>query len=110
MTGAKANTNGTRQHVLKSERPYFELIKSGARQFDIRKDDQGYAVGDLLILREGDYGDRGDWYYTGAQLHAVISYVQRSDDDQPGLKPGYVVIGISPQKVTPRTGRWTPIR
>jgi len=39
-------------HYLKTVQPYFEALKSGIKKFEFRKDDRGYQVGDILLLRE----------------------------------------------------------
>jgi len=57
-------------HVLKTEPASFGLIQSKARKFDIREDDRGFAVGDLLILQEwDDYKE----IYTGREIRRVVT-------------------------------------
>lgn len=39
-------------HVLKAAHPYFSAILNGRKSFELRKDDRGFEVNDLLVLRE----------------------------------------------------------
>ncbi|BDX48164.1 DUF3850 domain-containing protein [Enterococcus hirae] len=73
-------------HELKILPEYFEAVTSGRKQFEIRKNDRDYKVGDLLILREHDI-----WVdeFTGNSYKAEITYI--TDYAQ---KDGYVVMGI----------------
>ena len=41
-------------HYLKCWPVYFGLVLSGAKQFELRKNDRNYQVGDVLILCEYD--------------------------------------------------------
>lgn len=43
-----------RVHELKTWPEPFERLWAGDKRHEVRKDDRGYAVGDLLILREYD--------------------------------------------------------
>ena len=41
-------------HELKILPQYFEAVKSGHKNFELRKDDRNYQVWDLITLREFD--------------------------------------------------------
>lgn len=41
-------------HELKTVQPHFAHVQSGAKRAEIRRDDRGFAVGDVLVLRELD--------------------------------------------------------
>lgn len=73
-------------HELKILHEYFEAVTSGRKQFEIRKNDRGFKVGDQLILCEHDL-----WVdeFTGRSYKAEITYI--TDYAQ---KDGYVVLGI----------------
>ena len=61
-------------HELKCWPQYFESISEGIKTFEIRKDDRGYEVGDLLHLREYD---NEDGKYTGNEVWCAVTYIAR---------------------------------
>ena len=84
-------------HELKILPEYFEAVTSGRKQFEIRKNDRDFKVGDQLILREYKKYikhelpglTRTTFSYTGDSYKAEITYI--TDYMQ---KSGYVVLGI----------------
>jgi hypothetical protein len=93
-------------HELKIWPPYFEAVASGAKTFEIRKDDRGFKVGDVLVLRELDTPENAGAGFcdfdmgprlTGREVRAVVTYVLPGG--QFGLGPEYVAMGI--RLVTP---------
>lgn len=79
-------------HDLKTVQPYFDAVASGAKTFEIRKNDRGFEVGHHLFLRE--YQDDGEGFgdgYTGRATLRRITYITDFPD---GLREGYVVMGI----------------
>ncbi|ORJ53953.1 RNA-binding protein [Levilactobacillus brevis] len=73
-------------HELKIQPKYFNAVLMGTKTFEIRKNDRGYKVGDMLILKE--------WIpdiqiHTGKELARKVTYI--TDYQQ---KPGYVVMSI----------------
>lgn len=56
--------------------------------FEIRFDDRGYQVGDILNLQEYAHG-----FYTGGELPARVIY---KINGQRFLQDGYCVLGIMP--------------
>lgn len=43
-----------RIHELKITEPYFSDVAFGSKNFEIRKNDRDFKVGDILILRKWD--------------------------------------------------------
>lgn len=84
-------------HELKILPEYFEAVASGRKQFEIRKNDRDFKVGDYIILREwGERYNFDEWPdfvawrdYTGNSYKAEITYI--TDYAQ---QDGYVVLGI----------------
>lgn len=74
-----------RLHELKTSRQPFQAMVDGRKTHELRQDDRGYAVGDLLILREYD-PDQG---YFDRCLLVLVMYITR---DCPGLLPGHIVM------------------
>ena len=75
-------------HVLKILPKYFNEVASINKQFELRKDDRDYKVGDFLLFKEFADGE-----YTGRSFGCVqISYILRNCPEY-GLMDGYCVLG-----------------
>ena len=70
---------------LKIEPKYFEAQEKGNKNFEIRKNDRGYRVGDVLWLKEYDPEKK---QYTGNTLKRKITYITSYKQQE-----GYVVLG-----------------
>jgi len=76
-------------HVLKIHPKYFTDFLYKRKNFELRKDDRNYQVGDLITLREYDNGA-----YTGREIkNLLICYILR-DCPEFGLKDGYCILGF----------------
>lgn len=60
------------QHDLKIWPQYFEEVLIGNKKFELRSNDRGYKVGDILMLREWIPEDEK---YTGRWCRAVVTYI-----------------------------------
>jgi len=71
-------------HELKIQAKYFNEVLNDKKNFEIRKNDRDFKIGDLVVLREviGDL-------YTGRTITGTITYI--TDYEQ---KDGYVVLGL----------------
>lgn len=76
----------TKIHELKTLPEYFELVRKGVTNFDVRKNDRDFKVGDMLILKEWD-GNK----YTGRDQRRIIGYMLNNNDY---CKEGYVILGF----------------
>lgn len=74
-------------HKLKTLPKYFKAQILGNKQFEVRKNDRDFHVGDVLVLEEWDN------QYTGSVIYVRVTYVLREFE---GLKDGYVVLGTEP--------------
>lgn len=74
-------------HELKIYPKYFQEIVDGNKNFEIRKNDRGFHVGDTVTLKEWD-----NIQYSGREIHAKIKYIL--DDKFIGLADGYVAFAI----------------
>lgn len=72
-------------HLLKIFPEYYDAQLLDLKNFEIRKDDRDFRVGDEIWLREFDPKTNE---FTGRDLSRVITYI--TDYQQ---KPGYVVLG-----------------
>ena len=80
-------------HDLKILPEYFDAVQSGIKNFEIRKNDRGYKVGDILLLRE--------WYrgkYTGRQICKKVQYIYFGDGTY-GLSAEYCILGLQTSTV-----------
>lgn len=75
-----------KKHKLKIHPEYYYAVDAGNKLFEIRKDDRGFEVGDILILQEYD-PDQDK--YTGNELEVTVTYITNF-----AQKEGYVVMGI----------------
>ena len=74
-----------KEHRVKIFPSYFEAQVNNSKNFEIRKNDRNYQVGDLLLLEEYDPTTEN---YTGREVHCLITYMTAFKQ-----KPGYVVWG-----------------
>lgn len=79
---------GPKIHELKILPEYYNAVQCGVKNFELRKDDRDYQVGDWLILREWKDGE-----YTGKATGHAIRYILR-DAQEYGLMKGYCIIGL----------------
>lgn len=99
-----------RIHVLKCWPESFSALHAGTKTYEVRKDDRGYMVGDILRLREwepgpGAYHINGEgWFgssrytveegYTGRSAYYRVSYM--TPGGRWGLPEGVCVLGVVP--------------
>ncbi len=74
-------------HELKLLPQYFNDVENGIKNFEIRKNDRDYKVGDTLLLREWDNE------YTGREITRKIDYIHKGDG-QFGIAEGYCILGL----------------
>lgn len=85
-----------RIHELKSWPEFFAPVFLGVKHFEIRKNDRGFLVGDLLRLLEYEPLVKS---FTGREWWAIIAYVYEASPDAfyvTGLVEGYAVLSIIP--------------
>lgn len=84
--GQKRIIQGT-NYDLKILPEYFESVICNKKNFELRKDDRNFRVGDRVGLEEFDGGK-----YTGRTCIVEIKYVLRNCSEY-GLKNGYCIFG-----------------
>jgi len=77
-------------HHLKTWPEYYRAVVSGAKKVEIRKDDRGFQVDDLLRLEEFE-PDKQE--YTGSCYTVKVTHILR---DRPWVPEGYVAMSITP--------------
>ncbi len=75
-------------HILKTHPLYFQAVLTGKKNFEIRKNDRGFSVGDQLLLKETE--DESGEKLTGRKILVIVDYI--TDFEQ---KEDYVVMAIS---------------
>lgn len=75
-------------HDLKIWPEFFYPVSKGIKTFEIRKNDRGIKVGDVLKLREWDPKTRE---YTGQEITVKVTYMLDWQDI-----PGYSIMSIIP--------------
>lgn len=86
-----------REHELKCQPEPFEALADGRKTHEFRKDDRGFRVGDLLVLREWDpaeprLGLADEPHYTGRQIVCYITYISRGPEFN--IPKGYVIMSV----------------
>lgn len=88
-------------HFLKTWPKFFDQVLLGDKPFEIRRNDRDYRLGDILVLQEyspprhsltGAVTEEGR--YLGREYRVVVTYIT---DFPPGLREGYVCMGIRPE-------------
>lgn len=80
-----------RVHRLKTHEAFFTPLATELKMFEVRRDDRGYAVNDVLILEEWVPGSER---YTGSFVVRRVMY--KLDGGQFGIEPGFCVLGLEP--------------
>lgn len=89
-------------HDLKCWPDYFGDVLDGSKNFEVRKYDRKYAVGDKLVLREWEPSTQS---YTGRECHRWIGYLMTGIGNvgvigpAKGISSGYVVLGLTPYRL-----------
>lgn len=84
-----------KEHMLKTDPAVFQDVLDGSKTFEIRFNDRGYQVDDLIVLKEtkftGQQMKSGQpLVYTGREIQKRISYVLGGY----GLQDDWVILGI----------------
>lgn len=77
-------------HELKTWPASFQAILSERKRFDLRKNDRGYKVGDILYLREYDMETHS---YTDQEFWVRVTYIMAHGE---WLTSSYVCMSIEP--------------
>lgn len=76
-----------KRHDLKILPEYFNAVINNTKNFEIRKNDRNYQVGDILVLNEY-FPNQG---YSGKKVERIITYI--TDFMQ---QPDYIVMAVRP--------------
>lgn len=83
-----------RVHSLKTWPEYFEPVLAGVKTFEIRKNDRGFKVGDILALEEYEPGTER---YTGRICYRRVLYIFQGGELFINIDRDYVIMSIGAQ-------------
>lgn len=86
---SKFETPSGMLHSLKTWQPYFDAVASGEKNFELRKQDRPFMVGDDLLLQEWNPTTKE---YTGKELKRRVTYILVGG--MFGLTQGYCILGL----------------
>lgn len=78
-----------RHHMVKTVVDVFHDVWDHRKPFEVRKDDRGYAVGDLVFQHEYDPAAAT---FSGRYVLGRITY--KLDGGQFGIEPGFCVLAL----------------
>ena len=89
-----------KEHDLKTDPQVFDDVAEGRKPFEIRKDDRGFEVGDLLRLRKtkhtgAEMAEGSPLEYIGSPLCLWVTYILRGPIY--GLADGWVIMAVKPR-------------
>jgi hypothetical protein len=79
----------SKTHELKVVEPFFEHLRNRSKNFELRRNDRDFQVGDFLILKEYS-PEKG---FSGRALYSKIRYILK-DCPEFGLMDGYCILGL----------------
>ena len=91
-TDVSRRVQQTVRHELKIWPQFYKEVFYGRKNFEIRKNDRDFEVGDFLVLREFDISKNE---YTGASVMRKITFILHGN--QFVIEEGYCVMSITGQ-------------
>ena len=79
------------RHCLKILPKYYRDVRFGNKNFELRKNDRDFKVGDIIEFQEWDPA-KGD-YVNSESIVKSVEYVLK-DCAEYGLKDGYCILGL----------------
>lgn len=85
----KRKANKRTVHNLKLWSEFYNEVANGNKTFEVRKNDRGFKLGDILILKEYCPTSKA---YTGKERILQVSYILKGGSF--GIEKGFVVLGL----------------
>lgn len=90
--------NAQKIHELKTDATVFDAVARGVKTHEIRFNDRGFAVGDLLHLRETVWSGEqmrvgAELMFTGRAALREVAHIQTGY----GLADGWVILSFAPE-------------
>lgn len=84
-------------HDVKIWPAFFHRVLSGAKRFEVRRNDRGYKIGDGMLLREWFEPNGVDLgHYSGREVRVII--LDLMETELMFVMPGYVILSIEVAK------------
>lgn len=96
-TGEGLTSGEGKTHNIKCWPDVFEEMRAGRKTAEFRYNDRGYAVGDMLLIREWDTATAA---YTHREITLQITHVL---DGGFGMPAGYVMLSLAASPSQPNT-------
>ena len=80
-------------HDLKILPEYYDAVRNGTKRFELRRDDRGFQVRDVLCLWKTIKDGTGRPQVTGEVIWTEITYILRGTP-QYGLGEGYAILSL----------------
>lgn len=84
----------SKTHYLKVYPRYFQMMKAGLKPWEIRINDRGYQVNEVVILKE--WHEKEERYSGSEAIRVITNIIYKA----PGLKKGYVWQGVMNTNMT----------
>lgn len=78
-------------HALKTWPEFYKEVESERKNFEIRRNDRPFKVGDTLLLQEWDNKNE---QYTGKELTRRITYILSGDVNKFGLFADFCIMSL----------------
>ena len=79
-------------HFIKTWPAYFERVLEGQKEFEVRKNDRDYQVGDILVLEWFNPDKSNNIYQSPDRLFREVTYILHGG--QFGIEHGYCVMQL----------------
>ncbi len=101
-TGIRSPGSLITLHTLKVLPQFFDALDQNLKTFEARKNDRGFKVGDVLMLREyrlrlspGQPSDKRHGEYTERTCWRKITYILHGGVNEPfGVIDGHAILGL----------------
>ena len=84
-----SETMSRQHHYLKTETEYYQQIEKGNKNFELRKNDRDFKVGDMLYLEEVVQGIKTGRVLPPKEVKYILS------GGKYGLEEGYCIMQLS---------------
>ena len=81
----------SKTHILKTVNPFYRHVERGIKNFEVRKNDRNFQVGDVIILKEF-YPEYKNGVFSGDDMSFEITYIYK---DETRLMDDYVVLELN---------------